>query len=82
MGALVEELRRMVEAIFDAEGTDEDNDLFCRFRKKKHKEVERHTCTGMEPQSLEQTQVHESTGNGGDADKSELGNNLYLVTVL
>jgi hypothetical protein len=53
----------MVEVIFDAEKTDEDNDPFCRFRKKKHKEM------------------HESTGNGGDADKSELGNNLYLVTV-
>jgi hypothetical protein len=68
----------MVEAIFGAEETDEHNDLFSRFRKKKHREVGHHTCTGMETQSLEQSQVHESTGNGGDANKSELGNNLCL----
>jgi hypothetical protein len=29
----------MVEAIFGAEETDEHNDLFCRFRKKKYREV-------------------------------------------
>jgi hypothetical protein len=29
----------MVEAISGAEETDEHNDLFCRFRKKKHREV-------------------------------------------
>jgi hypothetical protein len=70
----------MVEAIFGAEVTDEHNDLFCRFRKK-HREVGHHTCIGREPRSLERTKVHESTGNGCDANKSELGNNLYLVTV-